>query len=461
MVGITISKTELERLRTEARLLAEDTAAQSICISDYELHERSKTRSKSWHATRGDRQQHLLERERRLQLQEENQRRIDQEEEERKARKHADLILDANQKMQKNSDHIRRFSAAMMLSDVLAERDQQIRVKQELDQIRRIRDIKYDELIKHNVHRMEQRERESREIEAQKRLAVKQMQLEQLKELESKWKQDRKLKKHEGLMIREMDAIMLKEEEERARIRRNNEIEAHRETMLAQQYLKEVKRSELEREKLEDAAIQRLAKQKEEIDELRKRRLEEIHNQKQIVREKLIEAQAARNAEMQAKEKDVSQRHAENLATNQTQIEAKRAERERLWKEDLDKCRKIQVKEKEKRNKAEVEEQKLAAKLTELALEQIDVQQAEDESRRRNAQKLLQSELLEQIEQHRMEKAHLQASIHECKSRGATESRNYKEEIREYMNRYLKEYTAEGRNVIPLQKMISQLEHEA
>jgi len=102
----------------------------------------------------------------------------------------------------KDTDRMRSFNSSMMLSDVLAERDNQIRIKEELDRLERIRDTKYDELVKHNYQQLTRREEAEKQKLKEKKNMVAIQQRQQLEEAIAKRKSEIQANKIEGFEIR-------------------------------------------------------------------------------------------------------------------------------------------------------------------------------------------------------------------------------------------------------------------
>jgi hypothetical protein len=457
MTGLVISKAELDRLRAESGLKSSPVDVKTQ-LSDSTLHQQSKQRSLLFKNTTAiTNEQQLGERQKRLAKAEELQKRIDELEEEKREEERNLTLADAGHKLFKCNDQIRRFASAMMLSDVMAERDQQIRIKRELDALSRIRDDKYHELLKHNVYKMEERERALRELESQKREDLKQSQLEQLRAQQQRWLLERRMKHEEGARVRQMDIEMLKEEDDLAMARKNNEKAANKETKLAQKYLREVTAKMAQRERLEDEAIQQLASKKDEMNELRKQRMQDIHNQKQRVREKLIEEQAARLAAVQKTEDELCEKQARDFLENETKAEEQRIIRARKCRDDLNECRRVQIAEKSERKQQERAVDDEAAQKTTALLKIMDSIQLEEADRRSQAQKSLQRAILLQIARKEHARRTESEKWHQSVSKGREDTLDYKQEILEYMKRYLDEYKADGRNIVPLLKSMSDL----
>jgi hypothetical protein len=95
--------------------------------------------------------------------------------------------------------------------------------------------------------------------------------------------------------------------------------------------LQELRRKEKEREREEEAKIEEYSKKKEQILEMRRVREEMKFNEKKAVRQRLIDAQAARLAAMKNREDEILNKQIKEAEIKAEEVERiKREKREEL-----------------------------------------------------------------------------------------------------------------------------------
>ena len=454
MVEFVISKAEVDRISSSVKSPISHGMGIDV-TKDCALHQTSMQRVASWGNTlQSNHEAHLQERTRRLVDQEIAQQKADLEEQVHQLEARNELIKSANAKILNGSDRMRSFSKAMMLSDVLAEREHQIQIKQKLHELERVRDVKYEEMMKHNYRNLVDRERQRREEEHHKRKLAHEVQVEQLEEQKARFLNERRQLSLEGERIRENDRRVEAEMKEQRQMRRQQEIEAHKETLSGQKYLKELKEKLAKEMCLEDRALTEMTRKKEEMDEKRQSRMTEIFQQKQKIRNQMIETQAAKLTAMSdADEQRVSQQ-VRDLEEAQDMEIAERARRQMQWKNELSEHRKKQAAEKRERETQRMEEERIAARIAQQVALELKLDEQKELQNRKAAAKEHQRELLTQIslkqrsvdDESKRERDHRLQAGQICSSEST--------EIEKNMDRIIEAYATEGRNVIPLLKAL-------
>ncbi len=148
-----ISQSELERIRHTSGLTQTHIPAMTTYKS------MSVARVSKWANTiHAARKLVTQQREERL-LKEENERRKQDFIEARVQFEERHAIIErANNIVKSDNERTRLLTSALMLSDVLAERDNQMRIKSHIEELESIRNVKYDQLVKHNFAEMKRRE---------------------------------------------------------------------------------------------------------------------------------------------------------------------------------------------------------------------------------------------------------------------------------------------------------------
>merc|ERR1719379_3343944 len=241
---------------------------------------------------------------------------------------------------------MKSFQSKQMMCDVLAEREAQVQLKDELMKLEQIRDERYLEMEKMNYRNMlerELREKESLGGKAKHAAEMQQVQLKEAKERRLRQIEDDIL---EGELLRKKAAEDLKAERLVERKRRGQAVQALAETQKANQYLRQIRQEDELRQQREEEKIKEYANRKDKMLELRKKREHEIFLAKQEQKQKMIDKQVA---QLNAFKSNENQRLERQALEKEMSDETKRLEKEektRAWMEDIDKSRRYQVERK-------------------------------------------------------------------------------------------------------------------
>merc|ERR1719386_102838 len=332
---VVISSSELARIKSS--LLPEDKQSSSKNERSAELHAKSQARAKTWGNTlEGSRRKKAEEKRKKLELEELERQKVDAEEAKIQLEQRKATIDRANKLLYDESDRMKSFHSKMMLCDVLAEREAQVNLKEELSKLEQIREERHLEMQRGNYRKMlerELREKEERE-EISKIAAVAQKQ--QLKEFKERRLREIEDSILEGELLRKKAREDLEAERNNERKRRSQAAQALVETQKANEYLKEIKAEDLLRQQREEEKIEEYAQRKEQMLELRKRKEEEVFREKQATRQKMIDHQAKNLCQMQSNEETRLERQ---VLEKEIMEEKKRLEKEEAmqkWQDEID-----------------------------------------------------------------------------------------------------------------------------
>lgn len=222
--------------------------------------------------------------------------------------------------------------------------------------------------------------------------------------------------------------------------------------MKANEYLKQIKAEDTLRQQREDAKIQQYAQRKEKMLQLRKQKEEEVFQQKQQARNAMIEAQAARLAELQNNE---DERVENQVKAKEASDEKKRLDKEQLmarWNDDINKSRAAQIERKRAQREKEKAEDVETAKFLGEWCKVLDKQEQEELEMKNAANRKLAQEHKKMVEIQRRrteddKTGDAGVAIHAKKALEADTL-----EFHTYAEKCIRGYSEEGKNVIPLIK---------
>eukprot|EP00933_Yihiella_yeosuensis_P006462 TRINITY_DN111165_c0_g1_i1.p1 TRINITY_DN111165_c0_g1~~TRINITY_DN111165_c0_g1_i1.p1 ORF type:complete len:480 (+),score=164.14 TRINITY_DN111165_c0_g1_i1:99-1538(+) len=463
-VGIVITASDLARIRdsihdapTGGTAASMGASASSTRIDAKtrakDLHEKSQARAKTWSNTlEGSRRKKAEEKRKKLEMEELERQKVDAEEAKIQLDQRRATIDRANKLLYDESDRMKSFHSKMMMCDVLAEREAQVGLKNELKKLEQVREDRFLEMEKQNYRKMlerEMKEKETREELSKIAVVAQKEQLAEYKEKRFREVEDQML---EGELLRRKALEDLDAERQAEQKRRGNAVRALRETQKANDYLKQIKAEDALKLQLEEQKIQDYAMRKEKMLQLRKQKEEEVFQQKQAARNAMIEAQAKRLAEMQNNE---DERVEGQVKAKEADDERKRLEKEammRRWNEDIMQSRQAQIDRKKATRNREKAEDIETAKFLQEWCKVLDKQESEENHLKDMAARKLAAEHkkmtgIQRKKQDDEKRLELGVAGHAKKVMEADTM-----EFHAYAEKCIRGYSEEGKNVIPLIK---------
>lgn len=418
-----------------------------------ELHHKSQARAKTWDNTlEGSRRKKAEDKRRKMELEELERQKIDAEEAKIQLDQRKATIDRANKLLYDESDRMKSFHSKMMVCDVLAEREAQVSLKDELKKLEHVREDRFLEMEKQNYRKMLEREMKEKETKEELSRLAARAQKEQLADYKEKKFREIEDQMLEGELLRRKAIEDLESERKAERKRRGMAVQALAETQKANEYLKQIKAEDSLRMQREEEKVQQYAQRKEKLLELRKQKEDEVFQQKQASRNAMIEAQARRLAEMQSNEDERIERQ---VAQKEANDEAKRLAKEeakRRWEDDIQKSRVQQIQRKQAQREQEKAEDAETAKFLQEWCKVLDRQEQEEVELKSQANRKLAGEHKKMVEVARRkgeaDKA-LEGEV-SLKAKRAIEADTI--EFHSYAENCIRDYAAEGKNVIPLIK---------
>jgi hypothetical protein len=445
-----IPASELLRIRGS---LLQQPGAVADGKAALELHEKSKKRASAWTNTlEGSRRKKQEDKKRALELEELERQKVDQKEEAIAMDKRRNSIERANKILYEESDRMKTFHSKMMLCDVLAEREAQVALKEELGKLEQIREERYLEMEKASYRNMLERElREKDNLGKAAKMAA-EMQKSQLKEATDKRLRQIEDDILEGEMLRQKAAEDLRGERLAEKKRRQQAVQALAETQKANSYLKQLRAEDELREQREEEKIREYAMRKERVLELRKKREEEVFQAKQSHKQKMIDKQVAQLAAMKSNEDERLERQVLEKEMKDEMDRLEGEERRRKWLEEIDTSRRMQVERKRAQTDREkAEEHELSTFWKEWCGRLDELDEQEKTQRRLAAKKLAQEQLMQkEVRKRREEEEKRRESTVAVSAQSALEADTL--EFHQYAEEQIKKYATEGKNIIPLIK---------
>lgn len=462
--GIVISASDLERIKLSI------TGTQSLNASAasagtgplgqadarqkaMELHAKSQARAKTWSNTlEGSRRKKAEEKRMKMDLEELARQKIDAEEAKIQLDQRRATIDRANKILHEESDRVKSWQSKMMYCDVLAEREAQVVLKEELKKLEQVREDRFLEMEKQNYRKMLEREMKEKEAKEELSKIAAKAQKEQLAEYKEKRFREVEDQMLEGELLRRKALEDLEAERGAEARRREMAIQAMRETQKANEYLKQIKAEDALRAQREADKIQEYAVRKEKMLQLRKKKEEEVFQERQAARNAMIEGQAARLKEMMDGE---DQRVEAQVQNAQAETERKRKEKEQMlqrWEQDIHQSRAAQIQRKQAHREKEKMDDAETAKFLGEWCKVLDRQEQEELNAKHIAARQLAGDQKKQVEiqrRKREEEKKLEGGVsgHAKKALEADTA-----EFHEYAEKCIREYSEDGKNVIPLIK---------
>lgn len=417
------------------------------------LHKQSQARAKTWDNTlEGSRRKKAEDKQKKMDLEELNRQAVDAEEAKIQLDQRKKTIDRANKLLYDESDRMKSFHSKMMVCDVLAEREAQVGLKDELKKLEHVREDRFLEMEKQNYRKMLEREMKEKETKEELSRLAARAQKEQLAEYKEKKFREVEDQMLEGELLRRKAIEDLEAERKAERKRRGMAVQALAETQKANEYLKVIKAEESLRMQREEEKVQQYAQRKEKLLELRKQKEDEVFQQKQAARNQMIESQARRLAQMQ---NDEDSRILNQVAQKEADDENKRIAKEEAkarWEADIQKSRANQIARKQAAREREKAEDAETSKFLQEWCKVLDKQEQEELELKSHANKKLAGEHKRMVEvaRRRVEADRSQEQEVAMCAKRAIEADTI--EFHSYAENCIRDYSSEGKNVIPLIK---------
>ncbi|XP_060113416.1 cilia- and flagella- associated protein 210 [Heteronotia binoei] len=449
-----LSKAEWERIQDNLNAPAREAARiRAERKERKDLHLKSQALVKNWTNTIAGLSQAKLKAQKEYKEKiEEERRKIDLEEAKYQAQKRKEAIEKAKIDQYYQSDRVKGFHNALLLTEVLKEREAQIKfqkIKQNLYQSK-------DEEIECERQKAILKEEEKVKESHRKRMQLCKDQLEQIKEHEHLAELSRLEDIKEGEEIQALTRLYHHEQQEKEQKKLEEKLErkkAHQAHVADQVILKAIEKQKQEEE---DDKIRAHFHAKQAVAKLRKQREQEMLREIEETRENIANRLLAR---MKMKTDDEDERIARKVKEMEEERERELAEKEEKIKADLKSIKEHRIgviKTKEEKEKQEKEEAK--EMLRKLIEADRVYQELEKDKKHRNHcanLKLQESHVMQIAEKIARQEHEKQEDAFYVKQR--EQIALYKEqEFQEYAKKVIDEESKTARNLYPLLKVVQE-----
>ncbi|KAM9036223.1 coiled-coil domain-containing protein 173 isoform X2 [Sarcophilus harrisii] len=330
--------------RKAAQLRAEKKAKKDMHLNSQEM-------VKHWANTySGMRKQKLRDKELREQEEENEKQRIDMEEELRKAEERKKAIERAKIQEYYQTDRVKTFHRALLLSKVLKERDAQIRFqKKKLNT-----DAKWEEELKQNIEKALKKEKEKTDKRQNDRMAFANDLLKQIKEREEAEEQRKKQEEKDAKEIEkqaklhELELIKRQEKKEEKMLECKK---MHLETMENRSIIRAIEEQEREEE---DEKIRKFIKAKKGLANIRREKDAETHRLMEERKERIFNYLSELIRKKLGNEDDILARDIAEAEAEREQEEKEKEEKRKAKLKEIEEYR-IAVAEKKVNMKQQLE----------------------------------------------------------------------------------------------------------
>ncbi|XP_062566128.1 cilia- and flagella- associated protein 210-like [Saccostrea cucullata] len=449
-----LSKNEWNRIQQELyKRQIEEERMRRMREEKENRKQMSKEMVKNWGNTiAGTRTRKLEARKLREQKEEEEKRAIDLEEAKYQAEKRKEAIEKAKTQQYYQTDRVKNFHSALMLTEVLKEREAQIELKKLKEKASEGKDAEWlqkarrehENAILHDQERAKERIKASKENE---KFLTAQIQ-EHVKQRHEEVEED----KREGEELQKLAIQFHAEKERLEEIKRAEKLQMMRGNMDQIKDRKMIKQVMEQQEEEEDEECRIFAAAKRKMMKLRAEKEQQIHNEKQRNLEQIREKLAAQLKQKVSDEDERIHRAVEEAEEKRAKEEAEKEAKLRKDMEESAKHRNLQMREAEQKKKEERRQE----------LEMVRIRQAADEIFRRNEEEKhmrrredavgLKHFHQEQVNQRK------QKEVEQEQEKLALDQANQallaveEDQFQEYAGRVIEHCEKGGRNVYPLRK---------
>ncbi|XP_060784831.1 cilia- and flagella- associated protein 210 [Neoarius graeffei] len=417
------------------------------------MHLRSKEVVKNWSNTiAGQRQKKLEAKKIREEIEEEERKQIDREEAKFQEQKRKEAIERAKTLQYYQIDRVKGFHSALLMTEVLKEREAQIALKKRKENASKDVDKEILAMITQKEALALQQEWQKALDRKQKCLAVAESLKQQIKEHEQAREEEIMEKKKEAEELERFKELYIKEQTEREQKKqeeKRNIMEAYREHLANK---KIIQSAEAEEQELEEDRRNLFVKAKGKMMKLRKEKEAEMFREFQRHREALVEKLAAYHQEKTINEEElISQAAAEAEAKQDKQHHEKEEKKAAMLKsiaEHRDAVQKeLEYKKQEEKQKAiEMLNSKKASDMIFLQKQLIKAQKMKE------AAKLLQDAHVHQMAEKHAQEQCMKNQEQEFEARNAELIAEDENQFQNYAKRVIEKTSEAQRNTSILQK---------
>lgn len=322
-----LPKSEWLRIKDRLKPTTEEENNMQKIIADRErLHEKSMNVVKNWSNTiQGQRNQKLQARKLRLEAEEVELQKIDKEEAKFLQAKRREAIDKAKTLQYYQTDRVKEFHSAMLLSEVLNERDKQVSMRKKLIKLQRDREEEYDSAYINQYKDQAESEERKRQLSKKKTLEVADYQKRQrelkAKNLEKELRDDVLL----GLCYKDQDDAhkqWVKEKQEKC-LKQKKELMHDVLNQIDQK--RRLSQFDSQQQKEEDKEIRLFDQAKRMLKQKRQQKEKEIQQAQQEQKRLMVEELESECGKLFIREEELRKKYQERKYKREDQLKAKKA----------------------------------------------------------------------------------------------------------------------------------------
>eukprot|EP01083_Nonionella_stella_P078908 216214_1 len=457
--SMVISEFELAKIKNS---LIQEAESRSLAAERDKRRKLSEDRVQNWgntlEAARRKDEEELMKRRDEY---EKNQKILDDKEEELRAKHRKDIIERANQLLYQESDRVKSFNSKILLSDILLEREAQIRLKHLRERQAKVRDDKFNKIQEAVRKEAEQKDRNKEVKRHEDNRKIARDQQEQLELFRKRFHRLQLVRpsmneqEHEGDLLKKQAAEDRQKEIDDLLKSQQRAVRSQMEQAEWNERLHKMKCEEQERVNKEDEEIRKYAVQKEKSIAARKKRQEEAFREKQKIRQKLVDTQVAYLTKLKKSE---DTRIAKQVKEQQQKVDDenfKKAEMRRKTVRDIDKCRKEQLDRKRKEYDFLITEGK---KMQQDLRDKI--RQSAENGKKKKAEQLQNEEDIQQFRRMQIKKRNLKnhddiETLRNFALKQQLDVCDEEDRFKTYADGTIDEWGKEGRNTRPMSLFVN------
>ncbi|XP_074550428.1 cilia- and flagella- associated protein 210 [Halichoeres trimaculatus] len=347
-----LSKAEWQRIQDEQNRVDKDESIREEARQREKLHMQSKEMVKTWSNTiSGQRQKKLEAKKIREQVEEEKRKQIDKEEAEYREQKKKEVIEKAKTLMYYQKDRVKGFNRALLLTEVLKEREAQIELKQKIQSASKDVDKKFTDMAKTREDEAMRKEGEDALVKKLERKAVTEELENQIKENKLIKEQQKIEKKKDGEEIQRLQELYQQEErmrEEKQEKQKRDLMHAHLEHLSNRDL---IRAADAQKQEAEEKQRKLFLAAKQKMTKLRKGREKELFEEAQSHRKWIMDKLTVKLQEqIDSEEQRIAKAVAEQEEKKARQ-EWEEYEKKAKMLESIAAHREFMIQEKEQRDK--------------------------------------------------------------------------------------------------------------
>ncbi|KAM9851246.1 cilia- and flagella- associated protein 210 [Aulostomus maculatus] len=449
-----LTRSDWLRIQDELNQVNRDQESQREATKQREaLHLQSKDVVKQWSNTiAGQRQKKLEAKKIREQVEEERRKLTDLEEKKYKEEKRRDVIEKAKTQLYYQIDRVKGLHSALLLTEVLKEREVQIQLKKRIKNALKDMDKEDIEVMKTREDEALRREQERVCQKTHERRDVAEALKNQIKENQLSMEREKLLVKEEGEKIQQLQELHLVEqrlEEEAQAKQKRNLMQTHLEHLTDRETMKA---TEAQKQELEDEQRKLFLSAKRKMMKLRKDKEKELFREAQMCRENIMMKLTATQQEQTEREEQRIAKAVAEQDARQAQQQREEEEKRAAMLKSIAEHRERMRQEKEQRDKMNrVKERDMLLAKREADQIFTEKQQLKAQKMREDAKKL-QDFNSKQMDEKRARQHQLVRLEREFEAKNTEAIAEEEQQFQQYSERIFRAAAEAQRNVFPICK---------